>query len=241
MAATRFSTTTITACALFGSLGALVSWTSWERKAENTSRTRQGALSCSAKAWQGCSQEQPISQHLGILALQTSTPKRFKGHPRSSRSWVGVWRLYSWTEGLNMVIVNLCPFVALIPDLFPAPPLLGLGMHQISWLFCNSSVSFCSEVDLESVPRRERRRKYNCVGFCVLVAAALCCLIPRHMGWMGYILNKYPTSIHPAQKSVLYPNSSSTLSIMDLWTRRQRSSASSLCKLNPYPCIVYPW
>lgn len=44
-----------------------------------------------------------------------------------------VWRLYSWTEGLNMVIVNLRPFVGLIPDLFPAPPLLGQGMHQISW------------------------------------------------------------------------------------------------------------
>lgn len=99
----------------------------------NTSRSREGALSCSAKARQGCSQEQPISQHPGILALQTSTPKRFKGHPGSSRSWVVARRLYSWTEGLNMVIVNLCPFVGLIPDLFPAPPLLGLGMHQISW------------------------------------------------------------------------------------------------------------
>lgn len=34
MVATRYSTTTITVCALFGSLGVLVSWTSWVRKAE---------------------------------------------------------------------------------------------------------------------------------------------------------------------------------------------------------------
>lgn len=86
---------------------------------------------------QGMAGVLPGATHLsapGNLALQTSSPKRFKGHPRSGRSWVVVWRLYSWTEGLNMVIVNLCPFVPLIPHLFPAPPLLGLGRHQISWL-----------------------------------------------------------------------------------------------------------
>lgn len=141
MVATRYSTTTITVCTLFGSLGVLVSWTSWVRKAEKHLKDQiRGTELLWAKPWQGCSQEQPISQHLGILALQTSSPKRFKGHPRSSRSWVVVGRLYSWTEGLNMVIVNLCPFVALIPDLFPAPPLLGLGMHQISWFPVGYSV-----------------------------------------------------------------------------------------------------
>lgn len=70
MAATRFSTTLSDPqhphhCLHFGSLGAL-SWTSWVRKAEKPLEDQIRALSCSAKAWQGCSQEQPISQHLGI-------------------------------------------------------------------------------------------------------------------------------------------------------------------------------
>lgn len=91
-----------------------------------------------ARPWfDGGAARRPCStscQYLGVSALQNWHTKRFKEHPGSSRSWVVVWRLYSRTEGLNMVIVNLCPFVGLIPDLFPSLSLLGLSMHQISWV-----------------------------------------------------------------------------------------------------------